>query len=184
MWRNMIISLSPSLRCCLHLAYLSYFNALQCPFDATANLEQGQREFVWSEQHGYKGVRKIWFMVGWVHHERRPLTYSLRAIGPEPRPCSDRASMAWAVTDGGGLFESPWAGVWVTHICRQTQWTETKWQTHRAHRVPVHWDTLMIIDAGLLTVTSVRENNNQRTGNDSAVFLPLWNTDMLVSVLG
>lgn len=123
-------------------------------------------------------------MVGRVHHERRPLTYSLRAIGPEPRPCSDRASVAWAVTDGAGLFASPWAGVCLAHICRRAQWTETKWQTHGAHRVPVHWDTLMIMDAGLLTVTSVRENNNQRTGSESAVFTPLWNIDMLVSMLG
>lgn len=42
----------------------------------------------------------------------------------------------------------------------------------------------MIMDAGLLTVTSVRENNNQRTGSESAVLTPLWNADMLVSMLG
>lgn len=42
----------------------------------------------------------------------------------------------------------------------------------------------MIMDAGLLTVTSVRENNNQRTGSESAVLTPLWNIDMLVSMLG
>lgn len=30
MWENMIISLFFSLRCCLYLAHLSFFNALEC----------------------------------------------------------------------------------------------------------------------------------------------------------
>lgn len=42
----------------------------------------------------------------------------------------------------------------------------------------------MIMDAGLLTVTSVRENNNQRSGSESAFFSPLRSADMLVSMLG
>lgn len=41
----------------------------------------------------------------------------------------------------------------------------------------------MIMDAGLLTVTSVRENNNQHTGSESAVFAPHWNADTLMLML-
>lgn len=42
----------------------------------------------------------------------------------------------------------------------------------------------MIMDAGLLTVTSVRENNNQHTGSESAVLAPRRNADTSVSVSG
>lgn len=42
----------------------------------------------------------------------------------------------------------------------------------------------MIMDAGLLTVTSVRENNNQHTGSESAVLAPLWNADTPMLMLG
>lgn len=42
----------------------------------------------------------------------------------------------------------------------------------------------MIMDAGLLTVTSVRENNNQHTGSESAVLAPHQNADTLVLMSG
>lgn len=42
----------------------------------------------------------------------------------------------------------------------------------------------MIMDAGLLTVTSVRENNNQHTGSESAVSAPHRNADTLMLMLG
>lgn len=42
MWENMIISLCFSLRCCLYLAHLSYFSALECLCKGRANPEEGR----------------------------------------------------------------------------------------------------------------------------------------------
>ena len=48
------------------------------------------RELTW----GKRGVGGVEYYVGWAYHQRRPLTYSLRAVGLEPGPCSDKASFA------------------------------------------------------------------------------------------
>lgn len=114
---------------------------------------------------------------GWAEDHREVSNLSLDAwqtTVPARVPAlhSDRTSVAWDVKDDSGLPKNPGAGVPHPHL----QWSmvpgSVSWSKRagRTHHIPAHWDALMIMDAGLLTIPFVMAHNADCLGNESAAF--------------